>query len=104
LTAGDRFKVQGTFNNTLSNDVKLVLKGLNTNLDSIVVPKNTFNEFELTTIPKHLDRSVYYVVALNGKDKLETGDIPLEVIQPKKLRVLMLASSPDFELKFLKIG
>jgi hypothetical protein len=102
VAAGDRLRVQGQFNNTSPTDVKIVLKGLNTSLDSVVVSKNSSHSFELTTIPKHLSRAVYSVFAFAEKDTIEKEEIPVEVIKGKDVKVLMLASAPDFETKFLK--
>lgn len=102
LTAGDKLRIQGKFNNNSSSEIKLVLSGLHTNLDSIVVPPNTNRIFQLTTIPKHIDRAVYNVAAIQKKETIEAEDIPVEVIQPKSIEILMLAVSPDFENKFLK--
>lgn len=102
LNSGDKLLVQGSFNNNFSKEVKLVLRGVQTNVDSIVVPPNTLRNFELATIPKHLDRAVYNVIAINKKDTVETEDIPIEVIKPRNIQILMLAASPDFENKFLK--
>ncbi len=102
LASGDKLIVQGSFNNNSANAVKLILRGLQTNLDSIVIPSNTLRNFELSAIPKHLDRAVYNVIAINKRDTAETEDIPVEVIQPRNIQIVMLAASPDFENKFLK--
>ncbi len=102
INSGDKLVVQGRFNNNFSKEMKLVLRGLQTNLDSIVIPPNTLANFELSTIPKHLDRAVYTLIAVNKTDTAETEDIPVEVMQPRKIQILMLAASPDFENKFLK--
>lgn len=102
LNSGDHLLVHGSFNNNFSKEVKLVLRGLQTNLDSVVVPPNTMRNFQLSTIPKHLDRAVYSVLAINKTDTIETEDIPVEVIQPRHIQILMLAASPGFENKFLK--
>lgn len=102
ITSGDRLVVQGNFNNNSQNEIKLVLKSLQTNLDSLIVPPGTTTNFELATVPRHLGRAVYNVIAVNKKDTAEREDVPVEVIQPKSVSVLMLAASPDFEKKFLK--
>ncbi|HEX8462312.1 MAG TPA: hypothetical protein VF623_12815, partial [Segetibacter sp.] len=102
LVAGNSFSVQGKFTNKSSTDLKLVLRGLGMNLDSAILPKNASNQFELTTIPKHLNRAVYNIFAIAEKDTIEVEEIPFEVIQQKSLQVLLLSSSPDFETKFIK--
>jgi hypothetical protein len=102
LTSGDKLLVQGNFNNNSPKEAKLILRGLQTNLDSVVIPPNTARNFQLSTIPKHLHRAVYNLIAVNKLDMVETEDIPVEVIQLRSFQILMLAASPDFENKFLK--
>ncbi len=101
LASGDKLLVQGRFNNNFSGEVKLVLSGLHTSLDSLVIPPNTVSYFELATVPKLLDRGVYSISAIHKKDTIETEDIPVEVVQRRKMQVCVLAASPDFENKFL---
>ena len=102
LTAGDKLQVQGSFNNTLNSEVKLVLRGLYTGLDSIIIPANSEHTFDLVTVPKHLDRAIYNIVALQKRDTIEAEDIPVEVIPANPIKILMLSASPDFDNKFLK--
>ena len=82
-------------------------------------------DFELNTIPAQSGRSVYRLWVLSGRntgivtssgrdadtatasrantrmDTLEQEAIPIEVLPAKKLRILLLAASPDFENTFL---
>jgi hypothetical protein len=58
-------------------------------------------EFVLHTVPAQTGRAVYRLVALRGKDTLEQEDLPVEVNTGRPLKILLLASSPDFENAFL---
>lgn len=102
LRSGETLRIQGTFNNTSFKTVKLVLKGLGTSLDSINLAAKKTVPFELSTIPNHLDKAVYSLITLSGKDTISEEKIPLLVEEPMPLRILILSSSPDFENKFLK--
>jgi hypothetical protein len=97
VQAGNALRAQGSFLNTLPGNVNLVLKGLNTTLDSFIVKNGAALNFELNTIPKNEGRVVYHLLAISGKDTVEKEDLPLEVLPSKPLRLLVLNSSPDFE-------
>ena len=98
LKAGDVLHVQGRFNNTSTQKIKLVLSGLNTGLDSVMLPPNAQTEFDLSATPKTTGKMVFMLRA----DTAFQGSIPVHVEPVKPLRVLMLSASPDFETKFLK--
>jgi hypothetical protein len=55
----------------------------------------------LGAIPAQVGRAVYHLLAVAGADTLEREDIPVEVVPGKALKILLLASSPDFENTFL---
>lgn len=102
LNAGETFRVQGNFLNQTKDKIRLVLKGLNTSLDSIEIgAKNSMN-FSFSTIPKQSGQAVFRLLALSGKDTLENNPLPLTIEPAKTLKVLMLNASPDFESRFLK--
>ncbi|GAA4328627.1 hypothetical protein GCM10023149_32760 [Mucilaginibacter gynuensis] len=101
LHEGGELRVQGSYKNTSAQKIKLVLKGLSTGLDSGIVQPNTIATFDLKTRPKHIGRSAYTLLAI-GKDTLEQEAIPVEIKPVKPLKILMLASAPDFETRFLK--
>lgn len=98
LKAGKALHVQGVYNNTSAQKVKLVLTGLNTGLDSIMLPPNAQTPFELSVIPKATGKMVF---TLNVDTALQ-GSLPVQIEPVKSLKVLMLSASPDFESKFLK--
>ncbi|RFZ92024.1 hypothetical protein D0C36_11290 [Mucilaginibacter conchicola] len=98
LKAGEALQVQGVYNNTSTQKVKLVLKGLATGLDSVTVGPKSETRFSLSTKPAATGLLVYQLYA----DTALKGDIPVQEKPVKPLRVLMLSASPGFETKFLK--
>lgn len=102
LKTGDELLVQGTYKNTSANKVKLLLEGLNTSLDSAFVKPGTTSTFELKNISKVSGRVVYRLLTIMGNDTANYGSIPFQVDSVAPLKVLTLASSPDFESRFLK--
>ncbi|MDF2432542.1 MAG: hypothetical protein JWP44_2173 [Mucilaginibacter sp.] len=102
LKAGELLKVQGTFNNAASKPVKLLLKGLNTQMDSVDIQAGKQTGFELTTTPKIAGTAVYNLIAISGQDTIERENVPIIIEPAQPVSVLLLSSSPDFETKFLK--
>ncbi|HVW59864.1 MAG TPA: hypothetical protein VHC48_07510, partial [Puia sp.] len=98
LRPGETCRIQGRFYNPGGRQVKLLLTGMHTVLDSAEISSG---EFRLKTVPLQTGRAVYRLIALDGADTLEQEPIPLEVVQGKALKVLILAASPDFEYRFL---
>ena len=101
LSPGEKLQVQGNFNNKSDKKIKLVLSLFNTSLDSVTPLPQQQSEFHLQTIPKQTGRAVYKLFVISEKDTLEQEPVPVEIISPQSLKILMLASSPDFENKFL---
>lgn len=95
-------KVQGLYHNNSYDFVKLRLKGLGTTLDSFIVRPQSDLKFDFKTTPKQMGQAVYQLLAMKDRDTLEKEDIPFEVKESEKAKILLLASSPDFEYKFLK--
>ena len=102
IRSGEQLLVQGKYNNTTGPEVKLILQGLGTNLDSVIIRKETWNNFELKCTPKHLDKAVYSLTVIADKDTLSREKLPIIVKERESIRILILASAPDFENKFLK--
>lgn len=102
LTSGETFNIQGTFLNHSNSKIKLVLKGLNTSLDSMEIAAKNSTNFSFSTISKQNRQAVFRLVALSGKDTLENEPVPLTIEPVKNLKVLLLNASPDFENRFLK--
>ena len=80
---GQHLKVQGKFFNAADKIVKLVLKGLNTNVDSAVMDPKTSSKFGLSDLPKVTGPSVYRLIALTGTDTLANEELPF-IIEPVK--------------------
>jgi len=102
LNSGENFRVQGNFLNQTDAKIKLVLKGLNTGLDSIEIGAKRSMGFSFSTVPKQSGQAVFRLIALSGKDTVENEPIPLIIEPAKTLKVLILSASPDFESRFLK--
>lgn len=102
LKAGDEINVAGTYKNSLPQKIKLVMKGLSTGLDSVIVPPRQAGPFNLRNTPKNQGKNVYKLLAIAGTDTLENQNIPVQIEPAKPLNVLMLTASPDFESRFLK--
>lgn len=101
VRSGEELLIQGNYINTQKREIKLLLKGLGTNLDSTVIgDKNS--DFELRCIPKHLDKAIYSLIVLANGDTISKENLPVFVKKNEPQRILILASSPDFEYKFLK--
>jgi hypothetical protein len=101
IRSGEEFLVQGNYLNSQKREIKLILKGMGTNLDSTIIESEGSN-FELKCIPKHLDKAVYSLIALADGDTLAKEDLPILVKAKEPIRILILDSSPNFEHKFLK--
>jgi len=102
VVLGEQLIIQGTYLNATSSPEKLVLTGFNTAHDSTTIPANTTRTFQLATLPKNVGKAIFFLTALKNKDTLVCEPLPIEVITPQPVSVLVLASSPDFENKFLK--
>ncbi|MES3019353.1 MAG: hypothetical protein V4721_16320 [Bacteroidota bacterium] len=99
VRSGEKLTVQGRFNSK-SKDIKILLRGLSTTLDSIDLSGS--QTFELSITPKLINTAIYSLIAVSGKDTLANEKIPVIIEAKTPVRVLMLSSSPDFEYKFLK--
>src|ERR1700743_2356390 len=94
LLAGDTLRVRGRW---AGPKVKAVLMGMGAVVDSVL----TDGEFVVVIAPAQHGRAVYTLAMVRGSDTLEEEKIPVEVLQGRPLRVLLLAASPDFENTFL---
>jgi len=102
LKAGEVLHIQGSYNNSSAQKVKLILKGLNTVLDTVTVKPNAQASFHLSTLPKVTGKVVYILQTVLNGDTLTQGNVPVEISPVKPLSILMLTASPDFESRFLK--
>lgn len=102
IHSGEQLMVSGSYLNTADKPVKLILKGLGTNLDSVSISAGKSENFQLKTIPKHLDKAVYALIGIAAEDSILNEKVPVFVQAQDPLKILILSSSPDFENKFLK--
>ncbi|MES2653762.1 MAG: hypothetical protein V4663_18640 [Bacteroidota bacterium] len=102
LNVSEQLIVQGVYHNSLNKAIKLKLFGFGTPLDSIAIKANTKVNFSFSTQPKQIGKAVFNLIALQNKDTLSAEPVPFEVLPKLPIRLLILATSPDFEYKFLK--
>ena len=102
IKSGEQLVLSGNYLNSSNKPVKLILNGLGTNLDSLNIPAGKSENFQLKTIPKHLDKALYTLIGITENDSILNEKIPVFVESQASLKVLILSSSPDFENKFLK--
>jgi hypothetical protein len=102
LKTSEALQVQATYQNSSSNSVKLLLKGLGRVVDSIVVDAKSNKSFSFKTSPKQTGKAVYELIAMQQNDTLAKEPVPVQVGDQAPMKVLILASFPDFEYKFLK--
>lgn len=102
LKATEPLIVQGNYHNATDQPVKLVLFGLGKKMDSLTIKAKSSDNFSLKTIPKQTGKAVYNLIALQGNDTLSKEPIPFMITKKQPINVLVLASFPDFEYKFLK--
>ncbi|QHL87925.1 hypothetical protein GU926_10980 [Nibribacter ruber] len=101
ITLGEEVKVQGKFTSA-DQPTKLYLQAAGANRDSIEFKKGAEQPFEFRFRPKASGRFVYHLQWKGADDSVYQEAIPVTVQEPRKLAVLILASSPSFEVKFLK--
>lgn len=102
IKSTERLTVQGIYQNNSEKMVKLLLKGLGNPIDSISVEANTNKSFSFNTRPKQTGKAVYQLISFQGQDTLAKEPVPFAVDEQMPMKILILASFPDFEYKFLK--
>jgi len=102
LKEGALLQVQGVYNNATGHQVKIVLEGLGTKLDSINIKAHSQSRFSLKAPPSQSGKALYKVTVLREKDTLQQEKIPFYSSPVPRVKLLVLSSFPDFEYKFLK--
>jgi len=102
LKTTELWQVQGTYQNPGDESVKLLLKGLGKTVDSISIEAKSNKSFSFKTNPKQTGKAIYELIALQKKDTLAKEPVPVQAGDQTPMKVLILASFPDFEYKFLK--
>ena len=102
LKTSEPLQVQGTYQNSGSETVKLLFKGLGKTVDSIAIEAKSNKSFSFKTNPKQTGKAIYELIALQKNDTLAKEPVPVQVSDQTPMKVLILTSFPDFEYKFLK--
>jgi hypothetical protein len=102
LPASTALRVQGVYDNLAETPVQLILEGSGTKVDSLTIAAKQKSSFSLASRPKQLGKAIYHLIVKQGSKELTREKIPFKVIENEKVRVMVLASSPDFEFKFLR--
>ncbi|MBC6991559.1 hypothetical protein [Hymenobacter sp. BT491] len=104
LELGKPVELEGFFENTevAKAPVWVYLQAAGTARDSVKLPTGR-GAFRLHFTPKATGLSVYELGARKqANTTLAREPVPVEVLPTRPLRVLLLASTPSFEFKFLK--
>jgi hypothetical protein len=101
LTLGDPLHLSGAFTPAGNGAVWIRLLANGAPRDSVRLPTGK-GSFTLRYRPRHPGRLLARLEARQGRTVLATEPVPVTVKPARRLRVLMLASSPSFELNLLK--
>jgi hypothetical protein len=102
LPEAEFLSVQGSYNNASTEAVKLLLEGLGTRLDSVIIPAKKQMTFNLSCQPRQTGAAVYQLLVIKDGKTTSSNDIPFQVTTRPKVKILVLAAAPDFEYKFLR--
>ncbi|GHA65548.1 hypothetical protein [Pontibacter akesuensis] len=102
INLGEAVEVTGKYKAAGKNQVKLYLHAGGKAQDSIEVQADSTATFRLRYTPKLSGRFTYTLVSKADEQRDTLGQVPVQVIPQQPLGVLLLASSPNFEFKFLK--
>jgi len=102
LASSALLNVEGFYENTSNSTLKLVLEGLGTRMDSVLISPGQKRSFKLSCRPKQVGLAIYHLVVQEGSEEVSREPIPFTVFEPAKVKVMVLAAAPDFEDKFLR--
>ena len=102
ISLGEAVEVTGTYINPAKADTWLYLHATGQVQDSVEVAAGDTTAFKLSYIPKQEGRFIYTLMRKSGRGADTLGRVPVQVRPVKELSVLLLASSPLFEFRFLK--
>ena len=102
LSYTEELKVQGTYDNSSTNDIKLLLRGFGTDFDSLHIEAGKTQAFALSCVPKQAGKATLELIALSKEKIIQREKVPIEVFETNLLTVLMISSNPGFENKFLR--
>ncbi len=101
LELGQPLLLEGFFSGATAAPVWVRLQAAGATHDSVRLPAGS-GRFRLQYVPKAAGRLVASLSAGPTGQLLATEPIPAEVLPTQPLRVLLLAATPSFELKFLR--
>lgn len=102
MQPGSDMRWQGHVFNHSDKPVKLSLEAYAVVQDSIVIPPGAGQDITLHAKLRHTGQALFRIKLEKGSTVLENNPVPVMVATPKYLRLLVLASSPDFEYRFLQ--
>lgn len=102
IHTGELFEVQGSVKNS-GKPFRLLLKGLNTVLDSARISTGSSVSFSIGSLPKQAGKVTYDLIGIRDKDTLFNEQLSMIAESAKPVKVLMLSAAPDFENKFLRL-
>jgi acylphosphatase len=102
LPASTALNVQGIYDNRADASVQLILEGSGTKMDSLTIAAKEKTSFTLSSRPKQLGKAIYHLIVKQGSKELTREKVPFTIVESPKLRIMVLAASPDFEFKFLR--
>jgi hypothetical protein len=102
LSSSTMLTVQGIYHNPTTKPIALKLYGMGMVLDSVTIKAQAKVNFAFSTQPKQTGNAIFKLIALQSNDTLSVDPVPFEVADKQPTKVLILASFPDFEYKFLK--
>ncbi|MEJ8804412.1 hypothetical protein [Pontibacter sp. H249] len=94
VTIAGKYKSEG--------QAKLYLQAAGQLRDSVEIKPDSSYTFSLRNTPKLTGRFVYTLLAKTGANTDTLGQVPVQVAEQQQLSILLLASAPSFEFKFLK--
>lgn len=102
ITLGEAIKVVGQYKREGGEATRLYLQAAGQVRDSVKIAADTTAGFQLHYRPKQAGHFVYSVVEKSEGRADTLGQVPVQVQPVQELGVLLLASSPLFEFRFLK--
>ncbi|GAB3827556.1 hypothetical protein [Hymenobacter jeollabukensis] len=101
LLLGETLRLEGHFRGAGSQPVWVRLSAAGRPLDSVRLPA-AGGSFTVRYQPRYVGQQLIRLEARQGRALLAAEPVPLQVLPARRLRVLILAGTPSFELNLLK--
>jgi hypothetical protein len=102
VNLGEAVEVAGSYVNPKKGSAWLYLQAAGQAQDSVEVTADSASTFTLRYTPRQAGRYIYKIQEKRGGETTTSGQVPVQVKPVMELGVLLLASSPQFEFRFLK--